>query len=67
MLAKDAGSGETHCPSVYIDAAGLAHIQGQEDGPDVYAAVSHVLPGERVVGINMQVILDAVDRYRAGM
>ncbi len=37
MLAKDEGGGETHCPSVYIDTAGLAHIQGQEDGPDVYA------------------------------
>lgn len=65
MLAKDEGGGETHCPSVYIDTAGLAHIPRAGGRPRRLRAASHVLPGERVVGINMQVILDAVDRYRA--
>jgi hypothetical protein len=56
MLAKDGGSGEQGCDSFYIG----------EDGPEVYASAVNLLPGERIVGIDMKVILDAVDRYRSG-
>jgi hypothetical protein len=62
MLAKDAGSGEKNCPSVYIDLDGTDFVLV---GPIVDSGqVENVLPGEGVVRINREVVIQAVMRYQ---
>jgi hypothetical protein len=63
MLAKDADSGEKNCPSVHDDLDGSEFILV---GPTVDSAgVDNVLPGEGVVRIKREVVIDAVQRYLA--
>lgn len=62
MLAKDAGSGEKNCPSVHNDLDGTDFILV---GPTVDSGqVENVLPGEGVVRINREVVIQAVMRYQ---
>jgi hypothetical protein len=67
MLAKDSGSGEQGCDSCYLGDDQQAYVQAQEASPEIYAAATNLLPGERIVGLAPQVILDAADRIRARM
>ncbi len=64
MLAKAVGSGDQGCPSCYIGDDAKVYVQAEEASRDAYAAAANVLPGERIVGIDPQVILDAADRLR---
>jgi hypothetical protein len=60
-LAKDAASGEKNCQSVYDDLDGAEFVLV---GPTVdNSQVENVLPGEGVVRIKREVIIEAVRRY----
>lgn len=65
ILAKDAGSGDQGCPSCYLGGDLMVYVQADEAPPAAYAAAVNLLPGERIVRIDSQVILDAADRLRA--
>jgi hypothetical protein len=63
MLAKDATSGEKNCPSVHDDLDGTEFVLV---GPTVDSSrVDNVLPGEGVVRIKREVVIEAVKRYLA--
>jgi hypothetical protein len=65
MLAKDIGSGDQGCPSCYLGDDAKVYVQAREASPTAYEAAENLLPGERIVQIDPQVILDAADRLRA--
>ncbi|MDQ2881162.1 MAG: hypothetical protein M3Y48_07940 [Actinomycetota bacterium] len=65
MLAKDTSSGDQGCPSCYLGDDAMAYVQAGEASPGAYDAAVNLLPGERIVRIAPQVILDAADRLRA--
>ncbi|MGB9282339.1 MAG: hypothetical protein WCB57_20035 [Pseudonocardiaceae bacterium] len=65
MLAKDLRSGDQGCPSCYLGDDAEVYVQGDEASPAAYNAAENLLPGERIVQIDPQVILDAADRLRA--
>lgn len=67
MLAKDGSSGDQGCDSCYLGDDGLAYVQAQEASPEAYQAAVNYLPGEKIVRLAPQVILDAADRIRARM
>jgi hypothetical protein len=64
MLAKDKSSGDQGCPSAYLGADKLVHVQARKATPAVYAAAINMLNGEEIVSIEPQVILDAAARLR---
>ena len=65
MLAKDTSSGDQGSPSCYLGDDMKVYVQADEASPAAYDAAVNLLPGERIVGIDPQVILDAADRLRA--
>jgi hypothetical protein len=65
MLAKDTSNGEQGCDSCYLGDDVKVYVQAGEASPDAYEAAENLLPGERIVRIDPQVILDAADRLRA--
>lgn len=65
MLAKDISSGDQGCPSCYLGEDQMLYVQSDEAPGQAYTAAVNLLPGERIVRINPQVILDAADRIRA--
>lgn len=65
MLAKDPDSGDQGCPCCYLGDDAKVHVQAKEAAPDVYHAALNLLPRERIVSIEPQVILDAADRLRS--
>lgn len=67
MLAKDLTSGEQGCDSLYLGDDIMVYVQAQEASPEAYQAAVNFLPGEKMVGLRPQVILDAADRLRASM
>lgn len=67
MLAKDMTSGDQGCDSCYLGDDLRAYVQAGEASPAAYAAAKNLLPGERMVGLDPQVILAAADRLRAIM
>jgi hypothetical protein len=65
FLCKDGGSGGGGCPSIYLrDEDGLAVVQAQEVDAGTFSALLNVLPGERAVCINPDVIVRAADMIR---
>lgn len=62
MLAKDVSSGDQGC---YLGDDAKVYVQAEEAEPDAYEVAENLLPGERIVRIDPQVILDAADRLRA--
>jgi hypothetical protein len=65
FLCKDEGSGGGGCPSIYLrDEDGLAIVQAQEADADTFGALLNVLPGERAVCIDPDVIVRAADMIR---
>ncbi len=65
MLAKDISSGDQGCQSCYLGDDVKVYVQAEEAEPAAYEAAENLLPGERIVRINPQVILDAADRLQA--
>lgn len=65
MLAKDTTSGDQGCDSRYLGDDLAAYVQAQEASQEAYDAAVNLLPGERIVRLAPQVILDAADRIRA--
>ncbi|MGH3885040.1 MAG: hypothetical protein ACRDSZ_00465 [Pseudonocardiaceae bacterium] len=65
MLAKDGNSGDQGCPSCYHGDDMKVYVQADEAAPAAYDVAVNLLPGERIVRLNPQVILDAADRLRA--
>lgn len=63
MLAKDTGSGDTGCPSVYIDEAGGLVVQGESVDAATVANLVNLLPGEAAVRITPTVVAAAMRRY----
>ncbi len=57
-------SGDQGCPSCYLGDDAKVHVQAEEASPEVYEAAVNMLPRERIVSIDPQVILDAADRLR---
>lgn len=56
MLAKDESSGDQGSPSCYLGDDVRVYVQADEASTEVYAAAQNLLPGERIVGIDPQVI-----------
>jgi hypothetical protein len=65
MLAKDTSSGEQGCPSCYLGDDAMAYVQAEEAHAEAYDAAVNLLPGEKIVRIAPQVILDAAAQLRA--
>jgi len=61
MLAKDGGSGEDGCPSVYLQDGALV-VQGP--AADL-GTLQHVLDGEVAARISVDVVRDALAAYDA--
>jgi len=64
LLAKDASSGNGGCPSVHWREDGMTVVQAPEVDADTFGGLPNVLPGERAVYIDPQVILAAADEIR---
>lgn len=64
-LAKDKVSFPNGCHTAYLDAGGWFTIQGDEVDEDTRSKLENALPGENAVRVKPQVLLDAVDNYRA--
>lgn len=62
MLAKDAGSGDDGCPSVFVHQ-GRFIVLGQQRDP---ADLPNVLPGESAVTIDIDTVRRAIASYDAG-
>lgn len=62
LLAKDAESGKTGCPSVYSAADGSLVIQGTVLDVATEANLLNLLPGEGAVSINAEVVREALAR-----
>jgi hypothetical protein len=65
MLSKDAGSGGTGCPSIYLAENGDFVVQGRVLDAATEQNLLNVLPGERGVFISAAVLLEAAEKYRA--
>jgi hypothetical protein len=65
MLFKDQGSGGGGCPSIYLDEAGDFVVQGHVLDGDTEANLANVLPGEAAVRISRDIMLGALEAYRA--
>lgn len=63
-LAKDGASGEHGCPAAYLAESGEFVIQGQRVDDDTMSRLQNPLSGETAVRINVDVIAQAIDRYR---
>lgn len=65
MLFKDAGSGGSGCPSVYLADSGELVIQGNVVDGATRSNLRNLLPGEDAVRISVEVILGAVAEYQS--
>lgn len=65
MLFTDPTSGNGACDTVYVGETGEFVIQGQQIDAATLGELKNVLPGEVALRIAPEVVLGAVDRYRA--
>jgi hypothetical protein len=65
FLCKDEGSGGGGCDSVYLRSDGKAVIQAQEADGGTFARLRNVLPGERAVCLDPDIICRAADMIRS--
>ena len=65
MLYKDQGSGGSGCPSIYIAENGDFIVQGHTLDADTEANLLNVLPGENAVSISADIVLGAIEAYKA--
>lgn len=64
-LFKDQNSGGNGCPTVYLGESGEFVVQGHELDQATFAELENVLPGETAVRIAPEIMLGALERYRA--
>lgn len=64
-LYKDPGSAANACPTIYVSEDGAFVIQGELVDIDTARELENLLPGEGAVRISPEVVLGAVERYRA--
>lgn len=63
LLAKDGSSGDDGCPSVWVDADdGTFVVQGEHVDNSL---LPNYLPGEGGVKISPEIVLAAMEHYRA--
>lgn len=60
LLAKDGGSGDFGCPSVYLAEDGTLVVQADLLDAATTANLRNVLPGEGAVNIKPEIILEAL-------
>lgn len=65
-LAKDEESKVSGCQTMYLAENGMFTVQGIEADADTIGNVEHLLPGEGVVFIKPEIVIEAVRRYQAG-
>lgn len=65
MLYKDRNSGGNGCPSIYLDEQGDFVVQGHILDGATEANLANVLPGESAVRISRDIMLGAIEAYRA--
>ncbi len=66
-LAKDPDSYAVGgCQTMYLAANGMFGVQGIEADADTMSTVENLLPGEGVVLIKPEIVIEAVRRYQDG-
>ncbi len=60
-----AGRGDQGYDSCYLGDDSMVYVQAEEAAAAAYEVAENLLPGERIVRLDPQVILDAADRLRA--
>lgn len=65
-LAKDVDSKVSGCQTMYLAENGMFGVQGLEVDTDTLGNVESLLPGEGVVLIKPEIVIEAVCRYQAG-
>ncbi|MPZ67489.1 MAG: hypothetical protein GEU83_19010 [Pseudonocardiaceae bacterium] len=65
-LAKDEDSKISGCQALYLAENGMFGIQGIEADADTMGNVENLLPGEGVVFIKPEIVIEAVRRYQVG-
>ncbi len=63
-LAKDADSIGGGCQAMYFTENGMFGVQGIKADADTLGNVEHLLPGEGVVLIKPEIVVEAVRRYQ---
>lgn len=66
-LAKDPESIGGGCQTMYLAANGMFGVQGLTADIDTMGNVENLLPGESVVLIKPEVVIEAVRRYQGGL
>jgi hypothetical protein len=64
-LHKDPGSGNGGCPTVYVAESGELVVQGHVLDDNTFGELENVLPGESAVRIDPEIVLGAIERYKA--
>ncbi len=64
MLAKDANSNPSGCPSIYFAEDGSLVVQGRLVDDDTHGNLKNVLPGEGAVHIAPDVAAAAMANYQ---
>ncbi len=62
---KDGTSGRDGCPTVYLAESGDVVVQGRQVDAATFAELENVLPGESAVLVSADLLVGAVERYRA--
>jgi len=65
MLAKDRDSIQGGSQAMYLDQGGWFTIQGLLVDADTLGNVENLVPGEGVVRIKPEIVIEAVRRYQA--
>lgn len=63
-LHKDPDSGNGGCETVYLAENGYLGIQGLVMDAETRAQLADVLPGEDAVLIRLDIVMDAIEKYR---
>jgi hypothetical protein len=66
MLAKDASSNPSGCPSIYFAEDGSLVVQGPLVDAETFGNLKNVLPGEGAVHIAAEVVAAAMAKYQGG-
>jgi hypothetical protein len=66
-LAKDRESIGGGCQAMYLATNGMFTVQGVTVDGDTLGNVEHLLPGEGVVFIKPEIVIEAVRAYQDGL
>ena len=64
-IYKDPASANSGCPTVYVGENGDLVVQGKRIDADTFSHLESVAPGETAVRISPEVLLRAVEYYKA--